>query len=151
MNAFRLTTLLLLVCISLSSLAPKADDPDALLGKWLSSKKRNQVHIYKQGTKYFGKLVWMLEPNDPTTNKPKLDKENPDEKLRSRPLMQVVLVTNLTYKGNNVWGDGEIYNPEDGKTYNCEVTLKDANSIDLRGYVMGISFLGKSKTWTRVK
>ncbi len=151
MNALRLTPLLLLVVISLTSFAPQADGPDAIEGKWLSSKKRNQVQIYKQGNKYFGKLVWMLEPTYPGTNKPKVDKENPDEKLRNRPLMHLVLVTNLTYKGNNVWGDGEIYNPEDGKTYNCEVTLKDANSIDLRGYVMGLSFLGKSKTWTRVK
>ncbi|MBD2756144.1 DUF2147 domain-containing protein [Spirosoma sp. BT704] len=132
-------------------MAPKADDPDALMGKWLSSKKRNQVQIYRQGNKYYGKLVWMLEPNEPATNKPKMDKENPDEKLRSRPLMGLVLLTNLTYKGNNVWSDGEIYNPEDGKTYNCEVSLKDPNSIDLRGYMMGISFLGKTKTWTRVK
>lgn len=151
MNALRLTTLLLLVCFSLSSFAGDPDDPDALVGRWLSSKKRNQVQIYKQGNKYFGKLVWMLEPNEPGTNKLKVDKANPDEKLRNRPLMQLVLLTNLTYKGNNVWSDGEIYNPEDGKTYNCEVTLKDANSIDLRGYVMGLSFLGKSKVWTRVK
>ena len=151
MYPLRLTTLLLLVCFPLTSLVAKADDPDGLLGRWLSAKKRNQVQIYKQGTKYYGRLVWMLEPNDPATNKPKTDKENPDEKLRSRPLMNVLLLTNLTYKGNNVWGDGEIYNPEDGKTYNCEVTLKDPNSIDLRGYIMGISFLGKSRTWTRVR
>lgn len=151
MNPLRLLVLFLLVCLSLPSFAGDPDDPDALVGRWLSSKKRNQVQIYKQGNKYFGKLVWMLEPNEPGTNKLKVDKANPDEKLRNRPLMQLVLLTNLTYKGNNVWSDGEIYNPEDGKTYNCEVTLKDANSIDLRGYVMGLSFLGKSKTWTRVK
>ncbi|AUD03308.1 DUF2147 domain-containing protein [Spirosoma pollinicola] len=151
MNPFRLTLLLLLTCFSVASFAHQSDGPDAIEGKWLSSKKRNQVQIYKQGNKYFGKLVWMLEPNDPATNKPKVDKENPNEKLRNRPLMNLVLVTNLVYKGNNIWGDGEIYNPEDGKTYNCEVTIKDANSIDLRGYVMGLSFLGKSKTWTRVK
>lgn len=151
MNAFRLTTLILLICFSLTSVAATTDDPDALLGRWLSSKKRNQVQIFKQGNKYYGKLVWMLEPNDPVTNKPKVDKENPDEKLRNRPLMNVVLLTNLTYKGKNLWGDGEIYNPEDGKTYNCQVSLKDPNSIDLRGYVMGLSFLGKSRTWTRVK
>ncbi|MCX6214622.1 DUF2147 domain-containing protein [Spirosoma sp.] len=151
MNALRLTILLLLVCLSCPSFANDSDDPDALVGRWLSSKKRNQVQIYKQGNKYYGKLVWMLEPNEPGSGKPKVDKANPDEKLRNRPLMQLVLLTNLTYKGNNVWSDGEIYNPEDGKTYNCEVTLKDANSIDLRGYVMGLSFLGKSKIWTRVK
>ena len=151
MTSLRLTTLLLLFCFFLTSLAAVADDPDAIVGKWLSSKKRNQVQIYKQGNKYFGKLVWMVEPNDPINKTPKVDKENPDEAMRNRPLMNVVLVTNLVYKGHNTWGDGEIYNPEDGKTYNCEVSMHDANSIDLRGYVMGISFLGKTRTWTRVK
>ena len=151
MNLFRLITLLLFVCFSLTSMTSKTDDPDALVGRWLSSQKRNQVQIYKQGDKYYGRLVWMLEPNDPVSNKPKVDKENPDEKLRNRPLMNTVLVTNLTYKGKNTWGDGEIYNPEDGKTYSCEVSLKDQNSLNLRGYIMGLSFLGKTKTWTRVK
>ena len=151
MNLFRLTVTLFFVSVFLSAIPAKADDPDAILGKWLSSKKRNQVQIYKQGDKYFGRLVWMLEPNDPVTKKPKMDQENPDAKLRSRQLMQLVLLVNLTYKGNNVWGDGEIYNPEDGKTYNCDLTLKDSNTLDFHGYVMGISFLGKTKTWTRVK
>lgn len=151
MNRLRLTIILLAVSIFFPTIHAKADDPDAILGKWLSSKKRNQVQIYKQGNKYFGKLVWMLEPNDPVTKQPKVDQENPDEKLRSRQLMQLVLLTNLTYKGKNVWGDGEIYNPEDGKTYSCDLTLKDPNSLDFHGYVMGISFLGKTKTWTRVK
>jgi uncharacterized protein (DUF2147 family) len=150
-NAFRLITLLWVACLSLTSLNAIADDPDAIVGKWLSAKKRNQVQIYKQGNKYYGKLVWMVEPNDPLTHKPKLDRENPDETLRSRPLLNVVLLTNLTYKGNNLWDGGEIYNPEDGKTYNCDLSLKDANSLDLHGYVMGISFLGKTRTWTRVK
>ncbi|WP_461103779.1 DUF2147 domain-containing protein [Spirosoma koreense] len=151
MTALRLSILSLLVCLTLAAAAPRADDPDALLGKWLSSKKRNQVQIYKQGNKYYGKLVWMLEPNDPVTRKPKVDVANPDEKLRMRPLMQMILLSDLVYKGNNVWGDGQIYNPEDGKTYSCDITLKDPNTMDLHGYVMGISFLGRTRSWTRVK
>ena len=151
MNAFRLTILLLVACLSLTSLTTTTDDPDAIVGKWLSSKKRNQVQIYKQGNKYYGKLVWMVEPNDPNTHKAKVDKENPNENLRSRPLMNMLLLTNLTYKGNNLWDGGEIYNPEDGKTYSCDVSIKDANSLNLHGYVMGIGFLGKTRTWTRVK
>ncbi|GAB3994277.1 DUF2147 domain-containing protein [Spirosoma daeguense] len=151
MNSFRLGALLLVLCMTLPALAPKNDDPDAVLGRWLSSKKRNQVQIYKQGDKYFGKLVWMLEPTDPATKKLKVDSENPDQNLRSRPLMQMVLVSNLKYKGNNVWGDGEVYNPEDGKTYGCELSLKNPNELDMRGYVMGVTMFGKTKTWTRVK
>jgi uncharacterized protein (DUF2147 family) len=151
MNAYRLTALVLLLLLTLSAYAPQPDNADLLVGKWLSSRKKNQVQIYKQGNKYYGRLVWMAEPTDPATNKPKLDSQNPEEKLRNRPLLNLVMVTNLSYKGNNVWSDGQIYNPEDGKTYSCDLTLKDPNSLDLHGYIMGIPFLGKTKTWTRVK
>lgn len=151
MNLVRPVAFLLVICFGLTSMAPKADDPDAILGKWLSSKKRNQVQIYKQGNKFYGKLVWMLEPMEPGSDKPKIDAQNPDEKLRTRPLMGLVMLTNLTYKGNGVWGDGDIYNPEDGKTYGCEVTLSNPNTLAMRGYVMGMPFLGKTRPWTRVR
>ncbi|MCK8494548.1 DUF2147 domain-containing protein [Spirosoma sp. RP8] len=151
MNPCRLVIFVFLCLLTLSAYAPLPDNPDAVEGKWLSARKKNQVQIFKQGNKYFGRIVWMAEPNDPETNRPKTDRENPDEKLRNRPLLNLVIMTNLTYKGNNVWTDGQIYNPEDGKTYSCDLTLKDPNSLDLHGYVMGIPLLGKTKTWTRVR
>lgn len=140
----------ILLSIFLVALTAKADDPDLLVGRWLSAKRRNQVQIYKQGDRYFGKLVWIAEPNETTTNTPKVDKRNPDDRLRTRPLLNMPIMTNLVYKGGKVWSDGHIYNPEDGRTYGCELTLRDPNTLDLRGYMMGMSFLGKTTTWTRV-
>lgn len=151
MNAHRLVALVLLLTVTLSAFSSQPGNPDALLGKWLSSRKKNQVQIYKQGNKYYGKLVWMAEPNDPLTNKPKVDDQNPDEKLRNRPLLNLLILSNLVYKGGNVWAEGQIYNPEDGKTYSCDLTLKDENSMDFHGFILGMPFLGKTKTWTRVK
>lgn len=141
----------LLGCLLLTALIPAADDPDAVTGRWLSSKKRNQVQIFKQGDKYYGRLVWMLEPNDPVTKRPKTDIQNSDVSLRNRPLMNMIMMSDLVYKGNNTWTGGQVYNPEDGKTYSCDLTLRDPNSLDIHGYVMGISLLGRTKTWTRVK
>ncbi|MFD2573735.1 DUF2147 domain-containing protein [Spirosoma soli] len=151
MNVPRTTYGLLFVVLILTSFAPKADNPGALVGKWLSSKKRNQVQIYEHNGKYHGRLIWMAEPIDPVTRKPKQDSKNPDEKLRSRQLLNLTMMTNFVYKGNNVWSDGEVYNPEDGKTYSCQLTLKDPNTLDVHGYILGMPFLGKSKLWTRVK
>ena len=152
-TALRLTILFLVFCVSqLPALAQKrAYDPDAIVGRWLSAQKRNQVQMYKQGDKYYGKIAWMLEPDDPATGKIKVDHRNPDESLRSRPIMNAVLVKGLEYKGKNVWGGGEIYNPEDGKTYSCIVTLRDPNTLDLRGYMFGLTLLGKTISWTRVR
>lgn len=149
MNRLSAGYLLIILLITNPQYA-RADDPHALMGRWLSSKKKNQVQIYRQGNRYYGRLIWMLEPNDAATNRPKVDKLNPDVSLRHRPLLNLLILTDLQYKGGNVWNGGQIYNPEDGKTYGCEVTLRDANTIDIHGYVMGMKFLGKTVTWTRV-
>ncbi len=140
---------LLFLFVALVSFAPK-DNPDAVIGTWLNGTKRGHIQVYKQGGTYFGKIVWMTEPIDPKTGKPRLDVKNPDEKRQKRPLMNLPIMYNFKYDGANVWSDGKIYDPESGKEYNCKMTLKDPNTLDVRGY-MGISLLGKTQTWTRVK
>lgn len=154
MNTLIRLTFLFALGSLLVSFVPKnkrtADNPDAVLGTWLNGTKRGHVQIYKQGNNYFGKLIWLKEPNDPATNKPKLDAKNPDAKLKSRPLMNMNIMTNFEFDGDDVWDEGKIYNPEDGKTYSCKMTLKDANTLDVRGYV-GISLIGKTQVWTRIK
>ncbi|MBD2701670.1 DUF2147 domain-containing protein [Spirosoma sp. BT702] len=135
--------------LSLTAFAPKTDS-EAVVGTWLNGTKKGHIQIYKQGGTYFGKLIWISEPNDPATGKPKTDSRNTDVSKRSRPLMNMVLMYNFKYDGDNVWSDGKIYNPEDGKEYNCKMTLQDANTLQVRGYV-GISLFGKTQTWTRIK
>ena len=151
MTRLRFFCLLVVYLITSQALSAKADDPDRLVGRWLSAKKKNQVQIYKQGDRYYGKLIWTADPIDPVTKVAKLDKRNPDEKLRTRPVMNLPIITNLAYKGNNVWADGQIYNPEDGRTYGCELTLQDANTLSLHGFMFGMSFLGRTSLWTRVQ
>lgn len=136
--------------LSLSTAFAQKGNPDAVIGTWLNGTKRGHIQIYKQGDHYFGKLVWLKEPNDPTTGKPRTDIKNEDASLHSRPLIGLVNMTNFAYDGNNVWDEGKIYNPEDGKTYSCKMTLKDPNTLDVRGFI-GISLIGKTQTWTRIK
>lgn len=140
---------ILLLCFS-TAFHPLAtpDNPDAIVGRWLSSKGNNQVQIFKQGNHYVGRVIWMRESSP---NYLKTDRNNPDPALRDRPVLNLVILTNLRHKGQNVWSDGQIYNPEDGRTYGCEMILRDANSLDVRGYMMGMPFLGKTRTWTRVR
>ncbi len=142
--------LLATVWLLLSSFTPSSDNPDAVVGTWLNGSKRGQVQIYKQGGTYVGKIVWLIEPNDLTTGKPKTDIKNSDPAKRSRLIMNMPMMYNFKYNGSNVWADGKIYNPEDGKEYNCKMTLKDPNTLDVRGY-LGFSFIGKTQIWTRVK
>lgn len=124
------------------------DNPDALVGVWKTGEGTAMVKMYKNGDKYQGKIVWLKEPNDPETGKPKVDKNHPDESVRTRALLGLVNVWGFTYKGKNVWEEGNIYDPKNGNTYSCTMKLTNANTLEVRGYI-GVSLIGRTDTWTR--
>jgi uncharacterized protein (DUF2147 family) len=131
---------LLLLLVTLTTLLATAQAPsDAVVGHWFNAEKDGKVQIYKQGNKYYGKLVWMKTPRK--------DNQNPDDKLKTRDLQGVVLLNNFTYDGKN-WEDGSIYDPKNGKTYSCIIKQKNSNTLEIRGYI-GISLIGRTTTWTR--
>ena len=130
--------------------AAQAGESDLVTGTWLVQDKNARVQIYGKNGKYYGKIVWLAEPNDENGN-PKVDRENPEESLRSRPLLGLVMLRDFEYDGDREWDDGEIYDPKNGKTYSCTMTLKeDGKTLDVRGYI-GFSFIGRTQTWTRVE
>ncbi|MEZ4903344.1 MAG: DUF2147 domain-containing protein [Spirosomataceae bacterium] len=90
------------------------------------------------------------EPNDPVTNKPKLDKNNPDTQKKTLPILGLVNLKDFKYDGDNLWENGKIYDPENGKEYSCKMRLINQNQLDVRGYI-GISLMGRTDSWTRVK
>lgn len=115
---------------------------DRLVGVWLTESK-DQIKIYKEADKYFGKGVVTPE------NKDRLDTKNPDERLRGRPLANVTILKNFEYMGKNRWGKGTIYDPNNGKTYKCTITMKSNDRIKVRGFV-GISLFGRTEIWPRI-
>lgn len=126
-----------------------AENPDAILGTWLVGTKKAKVQIEKKGDKYYGKIVWLQEPNKPDGT-PKKDEKNPDKAKRNNTILNLQLIKGFEYEGDNTWEDGKIYDPESGKEYSCIITMKDKNTLDVRGYV-GFSLIGRSDTWTRAQ
>ena len=47
-------------------------------------------------------------------------------------------------------GVGQIYNGENGKTYNANISLQPDGTLRLRGYV-GSPMFGETQIWTRIK
>lgn len=126
-------------------------DADLIIGTWQTGSGNARVEIYKNANNYQGKIIWLSEPIDPATNKPKTDTKHPNTKLHTRPLMGLVNLWGFSYdekEGN--WENGHIYDPKTGKEYKCTITSKDKNTLDVRGYI-GISLIGRTDTWTRVK
>ena len=146
-SLFSLALLVALLCFgNAHAQKTRADD---VLGTWVTGSGKGHVEIYKQDNKYFGKIVWIKEPNN-EQGTPKVDKNNPDAKLRSQPILGLVNLRNFAYEGGNEWEDGRIYDPEKGKDYSCQMTLTDPNTLEVRGYI-GISLIGRTDTWKRVK
>lgn len=117
---------------------------------WYNQEKTSKIQVYlaKDG-KYYGKIVWLDKPNDEKTGKPKLDKENPDEKQQSTPVMGLLILRGFSVdaEDKNLYTGGTVYDPKNGKTYCGKLTYK-GNTLDLRGFICSASFLGRTSTWT---
>lgn len=144
----KLFSLLALVMIFLAFTTN--DEGDRLIGVWQPSNGKAKVKIEKIGAKYYGKIVWLKEPNDPTTQKPKVDKNNPDESMRNVPLKGYRMLKDFVYAGKDQWNEGTIYDPENGSTYSCEINMKDKNTLEIRGYI-GVKALGRTDVWKRLE
>ena len=136
-------TLFLFLFIHVSS---QTVAPDALLGTWLTASGKAKVQIYKEGTKYNGKIVWLKNPTY-EDGKIKVDKNNPDKAKQTTPLLGLNMLKGFVFDDDE-WNDGIIYDPENGKTYSCKIKYRDGK-LDLRGYI-GISLIGRTQTWFKV-
>lgn len=121
---------------------------DAILGVWQNGSGKGHIQIYKQNGKYYGKIIWLKTPlNEDGT--PKTDKKNPDEKKRNNPIIGSIILRDFVYDEDE-WNNGKIYNPEDGKEYKSYLKLKDNKTLDVRGFI-GVSWIGKTDKWTRIR
>ena len=88
-----------LMTISSSKMAAAAE----ALGTWYTGDKESQVRIVNCGGALCGTLVWLKEPNDPATGRPKTDKHNADASKQNRPLLGVPIVLAMKPNGPGQW------------------------------------------------
>ena len=119
-----------------------------VVGKWKLDDGSAIVEVYKNGDVYNGKIVWLEDPTE-ADGTPAKDLNNPDKNLRNRELIGLNMLSNLKKTGTEYSG-GSIYDPGNGKTYNCSMkvegdVLKVRGSLDKRG------LLGRTMDWFREK
>ena len=142
---------IIIIALMLFSIATFAQREKNQIEKtWFNQEKTSKIEVYlaKDG-KFYGKIVWLDKLNDEKTGKPKVDKENPDDNLRSTPIMGILILKGFSVSDDdkNVYTGGKVYDPKNGKTYCGKLTFK-GKSIDLRGFICSASFLGRTSTWT---
>lgn len=124
--------------------AGAAEDIDPT-GLWLTENERSAIRITRCEQGLCGRVAWIIDGGM------QYDTKNPDESKRDRPMCGLKILWGVEQQADepNSWEDGTVYKADEGETYNVDLTLEDADTMTVRGYV-GISLLGKSQTWTRV-
>jgi uncharacterized protein (DUF2147 family) len=125
-----------------------AQNADRITGVWFNGEKSSKIEITqaKDGS-FIGKIIWLKEPNDSAGN-PKTDTKNSDDKLAKRPLMNLQVLSGLTYDGKSKYSGGKIYDPKSGKTYSAKAEMTNNNTLALRGFI-GIALAGRTDTCIR--
>jgi uncharacterized protein (DUF2147 family) len=137
----------LIVLFAAKGMAQKSE---AIAGVWWNDKKTSKIEIKKQNGQFIGTVVY-ISPTSYVDGQPEKDFNNPDPDLRSRSRLGLQILSGLKYDAeDDQWQNGRIYDPDNGKTYDCYAWFDDdPNTLYLKGYVVGIKWLGRSTTWTR--
>ena len=140
--------IILTLLFAVSSVFAFAQTNSDVVGEWYNAEEDIVITLFEDGQTVSGKITWMKFPNDENGNS-KTDPLNPDESLRSRTRIGMVMMSGFSHIAGRVWDNGSLYDSKQGKTYTGMMMLKDANTLNLRGYT-GFSFIRRSSsTWTR--
>ena len=141
--------LMLFVFFSLSQVVIGTEKTDSIVGLWSNEERSALIEIFKSENKFYGKIVWLKEPLDQKTLKPKTDQRNPQQKKRNRKIIGIVILKDLVRQNDNTWGNGTVYDPNTGKVYRSKVSISsDGLRLTIRGY-LGISIFGRTAIWSR--
>jgi uncharacterized protein (DUF2147 family) len=138
----------LVLCMLISSAF--AQEAQKITGIWWNEEKTSKIEVKEEGGQFVGTIIYII-PEKYVNGEPEKDNMNPDVKLRSRSRLGISILSGLKYNSSEKqWLDGRIYDPKNGKTYDCFAWFeKDANKLYIKGYVAGIKWLGRSTIWTR--
>ena len=142
LNYFAMKNLVLLFALIISC----SVNAQSIVGKWKTiddetGKVKSHVEIYKQGDKFFGKIIKLTNP----------DKQNAlctdcTGDAKGKKVLGLVIINNLE-KDDEEFGDGTILDPNNGKVYDCTIWVDEAGDLQVRGY---IGFFFRTQTWKKL-
>lgn len=129
MKLFRKLGIVGLFALGFSGLAIAEE---AATGIWMLDSGKVTVRIAPCGSSLCGAIVGLAKPLN-KEGQPKVDRKNPNESLRNRPLMGLTILANMIPAGENKW-KGTIYNADDGRTYSSYMKLS-GSAMKVKGCV----------------
>ena len=121
-----------------------------IVGNWKTidektGEAKSVVRIYKESNgKYYGKIEKLFQ--------------NPDGKCvnckdanKDKPILGMVIITDMTEKGDKLEG-GQILDPSEGKKYYASISYdKESGKLKLRGSLDKLGMLGRNQIWEKEK
>lgn len=92
-----------------------------------------------------GRIRWLWQERD-VQGAPRRDEHNPERALRTRSLVGIEIVRGLRETEPGVWSDGELNNPDDGRTYTGSLRVR-GGVLELRGCALRV--FCQIQTWCR--
>lgn len=136
------------IVLSITVLLSWSSVSQDIFGKWKTiddetGEEKSIVNIYEKGGKVYGDIVEVLNPAKKNSTCTKCDGEN-----KNKPIEGMTIIKGLS-KDDDVYEDGTILNPSNGKVYKCRLKFEDdPNKLQVRGYV---AFFYKTQYWLRVE
>jgi uncharacterized protein (DUF2147 family) len=109
-------------------------------GNWKNPENGSVISVYPCDADLCAKIA--------STTKPDMkDDKNPDTGKKGQPLVGLVIMDHAKKSGDSAWS-GNLYNPDDGKTYSGSVTVLASDQLQLKGCALVI--FCKSLVFTKV-
>jgi uncharacterized protein (DUF2147 family) len=117
---------------------------DPAEGEWLTQSGSGKVRIAAcpgKADRMCGNISW-LRPADAKAT----DSNNPDPKLKSRPIMGMPMLWGFKSAGPGKWTGGKIYDPNSGKTYDSKIAVNPNGTLKVEGCILMVC---QAQTWKR--
>lgn len=125
------------VCATSSALASPTD----VFGFWRTEAGSSIVEIADCGDGSPCGTVRWLDPDEVAVSE---DVNNPDPELARRSLLGLLMLSGFE-RSRRGWSNGEIYDPERGKTFGSKLRRLDDGRLEVKGCV---AFFCQTQIWT---
>lgn len=128
--------------LAAGDLRDRSSQDPRILGRWATAGFGSVVELRRcEGAGgaegICGRILWLWDALD-SAGRPRVDRENPEARARSLPLVGAEVLRGFRETSPGVWTDGSVYNPDDGRTYSGTITLQPNGALELEGCALRI-------------
>lgn len=130
MKNLKLSLIALAIYSSFSFKNSPLEESEKIVGVWFTENNSSKIQIYKNENQFFGKIIWMATKKS-------------EENLKVKPTLGYQIFRKFTYESKNLWSGGQVSDPSSGMTVSGKITLKDDQTLSVRGY-LGAPMFGRT-------